>query len=65
MLIGVSSGSFWEEQSALLGWYACEKDIQQEISEIYDAIKNGLLSYELKYAVNVKTKLQRVKIDNN
>lgn len=65
MLIGVSSGSFWGEQSALLGWYAYEKDIQQEISEIYDAIKNGLPSYELKYAVNVKTKLLRVKIDNN
>ena len=64
VLIGVSSGSFWGERSALLGWYAREKDIQQEISEIYDAIKNGSPSYELKYAVNVKTKLLRVKIDN-
>ncbi len=65
MLIGVSNGSFWGEQSVLLGWYACEKDIQQEVAEIHDAIKNGFLSYELKYAVKVRGKFLRVKIDKS
>lgn len=62
-LIGVCSGSLYGEQSILLGWYADEESIKKDMDEIADAISKGIPSYELKYAVKVKNKMLRVKID--
>ncbi len=62
-LIGVNRGTFWGEESILLGWYADEKTIKKEMDEIAEAISNGVPAYELKYAVKVKNKKLRVKID--
>ncbi|MBD7912467.1 helix-turn-helix domain-containing protein [Clostridium cibarium] len=62
-LIGVNNGAFWGEKSILLGWYADEEKIKKEIDEIAEAINNGVQAYELKYAVKVKNKMLRVKID--
>lgn len=62
-LIGVNSGAFWGEKSIVLGWYTDEEEIKKEMDEIAVAINNGIPVYELKYAVKVKNKLLRVKID--
>lgn len=63
-LIGKNSGAFWGETSILLGWYADETSIKMEMDKIAEAIKNGLPEYNLKYAVKVKNKMLRVKIDS-
>jgi len=63
-LIGVNSGAFWGEKSIVLGWYAEEEKIKKEMDEIAEAITNGVPAYELKYAVKVKNKMLRVKIDD-
>jgi len=62
-LIGVNNGAFWGEKSIILGWYANEEKIEKEMDEIAEAINNGVPAYELKYAVKVKNKMLRVKID--
>jgi transcriptional regulator with XRE-family HTH domain len=62
-LIGVNSGVFWGEKSIILGWYVDEEKIKKEMDEIAESIKNGVPAYELKYAVKVKNKMLRVKID--
>lgn len=62
-LIGVNNGAFWEEKSIVLGWYVDEEKIKKEMDGITEAINNGVLAYELKYAVKVKNKNLRVKID--
>lgn len=62
-LIGVNEGSFWGEKSILLGWYVDEDSIKREMDEIAKAINSGVSAYELKYAVKVKNKRLRVKID--
>ncbi|MBZ9634590.1 helix-turn-helix domain-containing protein [Clostridium sp. FP1] len=62
-LIGVNSGAFWGEKSIVLGWYVDEEKIKKEMDEIAEAINNGVPAYELKYAVKVKNKMLRVKID--
>lgn len=62
-LIGVNSGAFWGEKSIVLGWYVDEEKIKKEMDEIAKSINNGIQAYELKYAVKVKNKMLRVKID--
>ncbi|MBX4260427.1 helix-turn-helix domain-containing protein (plasmid) [Clostridium estertheticum] len=62
-LIGVNSGAFGGEKSIILGWYVDEEKIKKEMDEIAESIKNGVPAYELKYAVKVKNKMLRVKID--
>lgn len=62
-LIGVNSGTFWGEKSIVLGWYVDEEKIKKEMNEIAKAINDGVQAYELKYAVKVKNKMLRVKID--
>lgn len=62
-LIGVNSGAFWGEKSIVLGWYKDEDSIKNEMSDIIKAMNKGVPAYILKYAVNVKNKLLRVKID--
>lgn len=49
----------------VLGWYADEENIKKEMDEIADAINKGIPVYELKYAVKVKNKMLRVKIDED
>ncbi|MDF2804117.1 MAG: transcriptional regulator, family [Anaerocolumna sp.] len=63
LLTGISSGEIWGEKSIILGWYSNEESITKEMSEIAKAIDNGNPTYGLKYAVRVKNKLFRVKID--
>ena len=63
-LIGVNDGAFWGEKSIILGWYIDEETIKREMNEIAEAINNGIALYELKYAVRVKNKMLRVKIDS-
>ena len=62
-LIGVNSGAFWGEKSIVLGWYTDEENIQKEMSEIAQAINKGETAYELRYAIKVKNKMLRVKIE--
>ena len=62
-LIGVNGGGFWGEKSILLGYYVDEEKIKKEMDEIAEAINNGVPAYELKYAVKVKNKMLRIKID--
>ena len=64
-LIGVNSGAFWGEKSIILGWYDEAEKIEKEMKEIQDAIYKGMPAYELKYSVKVKSKLLRVKIDED
>ncbi len=64
MLYGVDSQSFWGESKTLLGWYADEKNIQKEIQQILDAIKDGVISYELQYAAPVRETPFSVKLIN-
>lgn len=63
-LIGVNSGAFWGEKSIVLGWYIDEETIKREMDEIAQAIGKGAPAYELKYAVKVKNKMLRVKVDS-
>ncbi len=63
-LFGVSNGisSFWGEPTTFLGWYANEEQITKEISEIQNAIVNGIAAYTLKYSVKTERKWTRIKI---
>lgn len=65
-LFGIDSTSFFSiaENRTLLGWYANEENIKKEIEAILNAIKNGVASYELKFAAKVKKgKFFSVKLD--
>lgn len=64
VLYGVDSQSFWGESKTLLGWYADEKNIQKEIQQILEAIKDGVISYELQYAAPVRETPFSVKLIN-
>lgn len=57
--------NFGGERSILLGWYTDEEKIEKEMEGIAQAISKGVPIYELKYAVKVKNKMLRVKIDND
>lgn len=63
-LIGVSSGgnSFWGEPKTFLGWYADKDSISREISEIQNALADGIPDYELKYSAKVKRHWLSIKI---
>ena len=64
-LFGKSGGTgiFGEEPATFLGWYADENDISKEITEIHDAIVNGVATYTLKYSVRTKKKFLGMKIE--
>ena len=64
-LFGTSEGNgfFGDEPTTFLGWYANEKDISKEITEIHDAIANGIATYTLKYSVRTKKRLLSIEID--
>jgi transcriptional regulator with XRE-family HTH domain len=63
-LYGFSKGgtSFWGEPTTFLGWYADKEQITKEISEIRDAIVNGISAYTLKYSAKTERKWARIKI---
>ena len=64
-LFGKSEGKgmFGEEPTTFLGWYANENDISKEITEIHDAIMNGVATYTLKYSVRTKKRFLGMKIE--
>lgn len=68
-LFGISrSGvSFFGEPTTFLGWYANKEQIEKEISDIQNAIREGIPTYELKYDVKVEKSFLRVKMaeENN
>lgn len=56
VLLGVESVTFWGEHSVILGWYKTADEIQNEITEINEAIKRGENQYELQYFTKVEYK---------
>ena len=64
-LFGKSEGKgmFGEEPTTFLGWYANENDISKEITEIHDAIVNGVTTYTLKHSVRTKRRFLGMKIE--
>lgn len=54
ILNGVDKVTFWGEHTVILGWYATLEDIEKEVAEITDAIRNGEGSYRLKYHAAVE-----------
>ena len=60
-LFGASNGnaSFWGEPTTFLGWYADKEQITKEISEIQNAIVNGVATYTLKYSAKQKENGQK------
>lgn len=63
-LFGFDSGhtSFWGESTTFLGWYTDKEQIAKEITDIQNAIINGISHYELKYSVRVERHWLSVKI---
>lgn len=59
------SSSIGGEPGTLLGWYADKDSISKEISEIQNALANGIPNYELKYSSKVKKHLLSIKIVND
>jgi transcriptional regulator with XRE-family HTH domain len=62
LLCGVDKNNFWGDNLVSLGWYVTREDAQREISEIYTAMQNGEVAYELKYNANVKETAFGVKL---
>ena len=54
ILNGIDKVTFWGEHSVRLAWYVNLEDIENEISEIANAIQNGEIAYELKYFAEVE-----------
>jgi len=63
-LFGFSNGmaSYWGEPTTFLGWYADKEQITKEITEIQNAIVNGITTYTLKYSAKTERKWTRIKI---
>lgn len=57
-------GFFGEEPTTFLGWYVNEEDISKEITEIHNAIVNGISVYTLKYSVRTKKGLLGIRIES-
>lgn len=54
ILNGIDKVTFWGKHSVILAWYVNLEDIENEISEIANAIQNGEIAYELKYYAEVE-----------
>lgn len=63
-LFGTSEGNdcFGGKPTTFLGWYANETDLSKEITEIHEAIVNGIATYTLKYNVRTRKGLFGIKI---
>lgn len=63
-LFGVSGYTpFWGPHNSLLGWYADETSVQQEIQAIREALRRGDPDYTLQYAVKVRKRFGRIEIE--
>ncbi len=54
LLLGVDKVTFWREHTTILGWYATQEEVQQEIAGIMEAMNRGEATYRLKYAADVE-----------
>ena len=65
-LFGTSEGKdfFGGEATTFLAWYANEEDISKEITEIHDAIVNGIGTYTLKHSVRTKKRFLGIRIES-
>lgn len=61
-LFGVDGQNFFGENTTVLGWYADEESIQQEIAQIMRALMEGIPSYQLQYNAPVKAYWWGVKL---
>ena len=62
-LFGVSGYTpFWGPHNNLLGWYADEASIQQEIRAIREAMRRGESDYTLQYNAKVRRRLGRIEL---
>ena len=65
-LFGVTGNSpFWGPHNSLLGWYADEASIQQEIRAIREAMRRGDPDYTLQYNAKVRRRFGRIEIREN
>lgn len=55
-MLGIDATTFWGENMVPLAWYESMEDGQKELQEIYAALSEGQMSYQLKYDVPVKRK---------
>ena len=53
---------FAERYNSLLGWYADEASIQQEIRTIREAMRRGDPDYTLQYAAQVRRRFGRIEL---
>ena len=64
-LFGVHNGTpsfFGGESTTFLGWYANKEQITKEVSEIQNAIVNGVAAYTLKYSAKTKSSWTGIKL---
>ena len=63
-LFGVSNSIsfFGGEPTTFLGWYADNEQLTKEISEIQNAIVNGIATYTLKYSAKTERRWTGIKI---
>jgi len=59
---GNGTSSFWGGSNTFLGWYADKEQLTREISEIQNAIVNGITTYTLKYSVKTEKRWTKIKI---
>lgn len=62
-LFGSHGESFWRERSTVLGWYDSEDALKKETQEILEAMRCGAPSYTIKYAVKVRKRGWKIKMD--
>ncbi|MBR7179308.1 MAG: helix-turn-helix transcriptional regulator [Oscillospiraceae bacterium] len=65
-LFGISGYTpFWGPHNNLLGWYADEPSVQQEIRAIREAMRRGESDYTLQYNAKVRRRFGRIEIIEN
>lgn len=62
-LFGVTGYTpFWGPHNSLLGWYADEASVQQEIQAIREAMRRGDPDYTLQYNTKVRRRFGRIEL---
>lgn len=62
-LFGVTGYTpFWGPHNSLLGWYADEASVQQEIQAIREAMRRGESDYSLQYNTKVRRRFGRIEL---
>lgn len=63
-LFGVSGYTpFWGPHNNLLGWYADEASVQQEIQAIRESMRRGEPDYTLQYAAKVRRRFGKIELE--